>query len=78
MKTGSLGLLELFPAYGRQYLSVEAVMQAWQEGKDFSGSRKGGPYTSCRETQHIVGLGYSGVVFRYGAELQFRSDPITF
>lgn len=72
------GHLQLFPAYGKRYTSVEAVMQAWQEGKDFSPQITGGGYLSSRDTETLRQNGYDGVVFRYGEHLQFRSDPIEF
>jgi hypothetical protein len=41
--------LQIFPAYGRQYNSAEEVLKDFQNGKDFSLTKKGGPYFSIRD-----------------------------
>jgi len=42
-------LLKLYPAYGRGYLLSSSLRQDWFDGKDFSITRRGGPYTSIRD-----------------------------
>lgn len=42
-------LLVVYPAYGRTYTSVEAMVQAFKEGRDFTPAPKAGPYMSIRD-----------------------------
>lgn len=47
-------VVNLVPAYGRDYMTPEAVLQHWVEGKDFriadiSKGRWDGAYTSIRD-----------------------------
>lgn len=41
--------INLWPAYGRRYSTVEAMRSDWEAGKDFSMSPGAGPYTSVRD-----------------------------
>lgn len=42
-------IMKLYPAYGRQYHTVESLQKDWDDGKDFSATVLGGPYTSIRD-----------------------------
>jgi len=42
-------LLVVYPAYGRVYRSVEDMIQAFQEGRDFTPAPKAGMYMSIRD-----------------------------
>lgn len=42
-------LLVVYPAYGRQYVSADALKAGFQEGRDFSPAVRGGPYMSIRD-----------------------------
>lgn len=41
--------VNLWPAYGRRYNTVEAMRSDWEAGKDFSMRPGSGPYTSIRD-----------------------------
>ena len=46
MKTA---LLVVYPAYGRVYKTAGAMLDGFQEGRDFSPAVRGGPYLSIRD-----------------------------
>lgn len=43
----------LFPAYGRRYVGFDALLQDWNDGKDFSINGFGGPYCSIRDSEAL-------------------------
>ena len=54
--------MTLIPAYNRDYLSIKAVKQDWEAGKDFQiadiSSRYNGSYTSIRDNHKEVKIRY--------------------
>ncbi len=61
--------LTLLPAYGRKYQNKDAIMQDWENGKDFQiggFAQYHGSYTSCRDIQQFIADGYGALHFRCG------------
>ena len=65
----------LFPAYGRKYLSTEAMLKDWNAGKDFA-SGFGGPYTSNREVHFLTELGFGEICLSSKDKLSQIRFPI--
>lgn len=56
----------LMPAYGAKYLTKDAVLNAWKEGKDFK--VVGGPYCSIRDVD-VLKQTYNKIFIEYGKAL---------
>lgn len=46
-------MIELIPAYGRVYATMDVMLKDWEDGKDFK-VRGGGPYCSIRDTPLLL------------------------
>ena len=71
-------VLQLYPAYGREYLLPSSLRADFLSGdKDFSLTRTGGPYTSGREFQTSPDLKDFDIAVLFGScDVSIRSsDP---
>ena len=49
VKKEPMNILQIHPAYGRRYPTMEAAIADWNYGKDFSCTPQGGPYVSIHD-----------------------------
>jgi hypothetical protein len=56
-------VLELIPAYGRTYETLEETLTDWHMGYDFKIWK--GPYCSKRDVDQMLEMGYTHVHFIY-------------
>ncbi len=68
--------MTLLPAYGRDYKSKQAVLDAWNSGKDFriASIEKGGTYINKQDAQRLVNP--PKIYIRYNRKQKITEVPI--
>jgi len=57
--------LTISAAWGKDYLTKEDALVAWESGKDFSQGMGGGPYLSINSKKYLNKAGFTSVCIRF-------------